>query len=95
MCIAHRKLAMKTIAASDARQSFASVIDAAAREPIVIRRQQRDVAVLLSMQEYERLTQLNKAEFQRFCDAVGQRAAAAGMNARELAKLLADGKRHA
>jgi len=86
---------MKTIAASDARQSFASVIDAAAREPIVIRRQQRDVAVVLSMQEYERLTQLNKAEFQRFCDAVGQRAAAAGMNARELAKLLADGKRHA
>lgn len=81
---------MKTIAASDARQSFASVIDAAAREPIVIRRQQRDVAVLLSMQEYERLTQLNKAEFQRFCDAVGQRAVAAGMNEQKLAKLLDD-----
>ena len=81
---------MKTIAASDARQSFASVIDAAAREPIVIRRQQRDVAVLLSMQEYERLTQLNKAEFQRFCDAVGQRAVAADMNEQKLAKLLDD-----
>jgi prevent-host-death family protein len=81
---------MKTIAASDARQSFASVIDAAAREPIVIRRQQRDVAVLLSMQEYERLTQLNRAEFQRFCDAVGQRAAAAGLTEQALAGLLGD-----
>jgi prevent-host-death family protein len=81
---------MKTIAASDARQSFASVIDAAAREPIVIRRQQRDVAVLLSMQEYERLTQLNRAEFQRFCDAVGQRAAAAGMTDRALNDLLGE-----
>ncbi len=81
---------MKTIAASEARQSFASVIDAAAREPVVIRRQQRDVAVVLSMQEYERLTQLNKAEFQRFCDAVGQRAAEAGMTEDQLATLLAD-----
>jgi prevent-host-death family protein len=81
---------MKTIAASDARQSFAAVIDAAAREPVVIRRQQRDVAVVLSMAEYERLTQLNKAEFQRFCDAVGQRAAGAGMTEERLANLLAD-----
>lgn len=81
---------MKTIAASQARQSFAELIDAAAREPVVIRRQQRDVAVVVSMQEYERLTQLNRAEFQRFCDAIGERAKAAGMNARELAKLLRD-----
>lgn len=81
---------MKTVAASEARQSFAKLIDAAAREPVVIRRQQRDVAVVVSMQEYERLTQLNRAEFQRFCDAVGQRAKAAGMNARVLAKLLRD-----
>ncbi len=81
---------MKTVAASEARQSFAELIDAAAREPVVIRRQQRDVAVVVSMQEYERLTQLNRAEFQRFCDAVVQRAKGAGMNARVLAKLLRD-----
>ncbi|HOW46036.1 MAG TPA: type II toxin-antitoxin system Phd/YefM family antitoxin [Rubrivivax sp.] len=81
---------MNAVAASEARQSFAELVDAAAREPVVIRRQQRDVAVVVSMQEYERLTQLNRAEFQRFCDAVGQRAKAAGMNARVLAKLLRD-----
>jgi prevent-host-death family protein len=81
---------MKTVAASQARQSLASVIDAAAREPIVIQRQQRDVAVVLSMQEYERLTQLNRAEFQRFCDAVGQRAVDAGMTEQKLARLLHD-----
>lgn len=81
---------MKAVAASEARQYFAELIDAAAREPVVIRRQQRDVAVVVSMQEYERLTQLNRAEFQRFCDAVGQRAKGAGMNARVLAKLLRD-----
>ena len=84
---------MKTIAASEARKSFASLIDDAAREPVVIRRQQRDVAVVLSMQEYERLVQLNKAEFQRFCDQVGARAAAAGMTEERLAELLADDDR--
>jgi prevent-host-death family protein len=79
---------MKTVAASDARKSFASVLDAAAHEPVVIRRHERDVAVVLSMQDYERLVQLNKTEFQRFCDRIGQRAAAAGMDAQRLAELL-------
>ena len=79
---------MKSMAASDARQSFASLIDAAAREPVVIRRQQRDVAVMLSMHEYRRLTQLNVAEFQRFCDQIGQRVADAGLTENELDRLL-------
>ena len=42
---------MKTIAASEARKSFASVIDDAAHEPVVIRRRQRNVAVVLSMHD--------------------------------------------
>ena len=84
---------MKTIAASEARKSFASVIDDAAHEPVVIRRRQRNVAVVLSMHEYERLTEVDKREFQRFCRLMGQRAAAAGMNAKRLAELLRDGKR--
>ena len=79
---------MKSMAASDARQSFASLIDAAAREPVVIRRQRRDVAVVLSMPEYRRLTHLNVAEFQRFCDQIGQRATDAGLTENELNQLL-------
>ena len=82
---------MKTMAASDARKSFARVLDDAAREPVVIRRRGRDVAVVLSMQDYERLVHLkNKAEFQRLCDRIGQRTAAAGMNDERLAELLHD-----
>ena len=79
---------MKSMAASDARQSFASLLDSAAREPVVIRRQQRDVAVVMSMHEYQRLARLNVAEFQRFCDQVGQRAADAGLTEAELDRLL-------
>nr|VFJ77591.1 MAG: prevent-host-death family protein [Candidatus Kentron sp. FW] len=40
---------MKTVSASEARQRFAALIDAAAREPVVIFRQKRDVAVVLSI----------------------------------------------
>lgn len=81
---------MRTITASDAKQGLAGVIDAASREPVVIRRHSRDVAVVMSMQEYERLCRLNVAEFQRFCNAVGARAAQAGLTEAKLAKLIDD-----
>lgn len=81
---------MRTVTASEAKQGFAQVIEAAAREPVVIQRQKRDVAVVLSMQEYDRLTRLNVAEFQRFCDQVGAHAEQAGLTEEKLAALLAD-----
>jgi prevent-host-death family protein len=81
---------MRTITASEAKHSFADLIDAASREPVVIQRQKRDVAVLLSVAEYERLTRRNVGEFQRFCDRVGARAAASGLDEAALSRLLAD-----
>lgn len=84
------EIAMRTVTATAAKQGLAQVIETAAREPAVIQRQKRDVAVVLSIQEYERLTRLNVAEFQRFCDRVGAAAEAAGMTEETLAQLLAD-----
>lgn len=81
---------MQTVSASEAKQSFASVLDACVLEPVLIRKQKRDVAVVMSMSEYERLTRLNVLEFQRFCDNVGAKAAAAGMTDDKLAGLLRD-----
>jgi prevent-host-death family protein len=81
---------MRYVSAAEAKQGFAKVLDAAQREPVVIRRQKRDVAVLLSVAEYEKLTRLNAEEFQRFCDMVGERAAERGMTEEKLAELLGD-----
>lgn len=81
---------MRTVTATEAKQGLAAVIEAAAREPVIIQRQKRDVAVVLSMQEYERLVRLNVAEFQRFCDAVGAGAEKAGLTEEKLSDLLAD-----
>ncbi len=81
---------MRTLSATEAKQGLAGLLDMAAREPVIIRRQKRDVAVVLSMQEYERLTRLNISEFQRFCDAVGDKAGQAGLTEDKLTELLAD-----
>jgi len=81
---------MRYVSATDAKQRLAALLDAAQREPVVIRRQKRDVAVLLSTQEYERLRALNRDDFQRFCDRVGEKAVARGMTEEKLAEILAD-----
>ncbi|MGH8009819.1 MAG: type II toxin-antitoxin system Phd/YefM family antitoxin [Candidatus Binatia bacterium] len=81
---------MKTVSATEAKQRFAAVLDAAQREPITIRRHNREVAVLLSTEEYQRLRALNVEEFERFCDIIAKRAAARGLTEDKLAEILAD-----
>ena len=81
---------MKSVSATEAKQRFAALIDAAQREPVVIRRQNRDVAVILSAEEYERVRRANIDEFQKFCDRVGAEAARRGMTEEILADILKD-----
>lgn len=78
------------VSATEAKQKLASILDAAQREPVVIRRQKRDIAVLLSTREYARLCALNRDEFQHFCDRVAGQAAARGITEETLAEILVD-----
>jgi len=81
---------MKSISATEAKQRFAALIDAAQREPVVIRRQNRDIAVIVSAEEYERVRRANIDEFQKFCDRVGAEATGRGMTEEILADILKD-----
>jgi prevent-host-death family protein len=81
---------MRTVSATDAKQNLAALLDTAQREPVLIRRQKRDVAVVLSPQEYDRLRALNVEEFARFCDEVAARAEARGLTEEKLAEILAE-----
>ena len=81
---------MRYVSATEAKQRLAALLDAAQREPVTIRRQKRDVAVLLSPQEYERLRALNTSEFERFCDRIAERAAARGLTEDKLTEMLGD-----
>jgi prevent-host-death family protein len=81
---------MRSVSATDAKQRLAALLDAAQREPIVIRRQNRDVAVIMSAEEYERIRRKNIDEFQKFCDRVGAEAVKRGMTEEILADILKD-----
>ena len=81
---------MRYVSASNAKQRLAAVLDAAQREPVTIKRQNREVAVVISPEDYRRLKNANIEEFQRFCDQVADMAQERGLTERKLTNLLAD-----
>ena len=52
---------MKTFAAREAKNEFGRLLDTARREPVTIEKKGRPVAVLLSIEDYERLAALEDA----------------------------------
>ena len=73
---------MKIVAATEAKNRFGAVLDDAQRGPVVIRKQDRDVAVVLSMAEYERIRGGNIRDFLELRNEVAAPAAARGQRRR-------------
>lgn len=81
---------MRTVSATEAKQGFAALLDTAQREPVVIRRHERDIAVLVSADEFERLRDLHVRDLEELCNRVSAQAKARGMNEKVLEDLLKD-----
>jgi len=81
---------MPTVSATYAKQNFAAILDSAQREPVKIRRHAREVAVLVSLEEYEGLRQNRWAEFNRLTEIAAGQAKAKGLTEETLAEILAD-----
>lgn len=63
---------MRSVSAAEARQDLDALLHSAQSEPVVIRQGNRDIAVVVSPPEYERLRAIDIAEFERFCDRIGR-----------------------
>lgn len=70
---------MQTVSSSEARNHLAAVLDKAQHEPITIQKQGRNAAVLLSYEEYERLTADPARRFQSICERIGRNARDRGL----------------
>ncbi len=79
---------MKSVPATEAKNRLGAILDEAQREPIVIRRQDRDIAVVLSMADYERLRTGNIQAFLDLRNEVAAQTAASGLTEERLAELL-------
>lgn len=81
---------MPTVSATHAKQNFAAMLDAAQHGPVLIQRNERDIAVLVSAQEYEKIRRLRAQELIRLSEETSRYAEAQGMTDELLEQLLAD-----
>lgn len=80
---------MQVISATETTQTLAAIIDKAQGEPVVVRQENRDIAVIMSMEDYQRLTQFNIQEFQQFRENMGCKAQERGLTEDKLQEILA------
>lgn len=81
---------MQTISSSEVRNNLAAMLERAQHEPVAIQKQGRNTAVLLSYEEFERLTNAHRLAFQAICDEVGAKAASRGLTEEKLMEILAE-----
>ncbi len=56
----------------------------------MIRKQNRDVAVIMSIEDYQRITRINIQEFQQFRNTISQKAQKRGLTDEKLQELLTE-----
>ena len=81
---------MQTVSATHANQNFAAMLDLSQREPVRIQRNERSVAVLLSVEEFDRLLRDRWAEFNRLSALAAEQAKVNGLTEEALAEILAE-----
>jgi len=90
---------MNHLSVSELKTHTAAVLDMAQREPVTIQKKGRSVAVILSLSEYEKVTQYlaeyKKRRFLDLCDEIRKEASDNGLTQEILDDILRDDKEDA
>jgi prevent-host-death family protein len=78
---------MKTVSETDAKSQFDAILDEAQHAPVVIRRKDQDIAVVVSMADYERLRAGHVRAFLKLRDEIATEATRSGLTEERLAEL--------
>jgi len=81
---------MRSMTATEAKQSFGLALETAQREPVMIQKRDRTVAVLISAAEYDKLRGIRVKAFSRLCDEIAAEARARGFRDEDLEALMSD-----
>ncbi len=81
---------MRTVSAIDAKNRFGQLLEAAQREPVTVTKQGRPAAVVLSVEDYERMRGAANARLLESVRRMQEEAAAAGLTEDVLDELLTD-----
>lgn len=79
---------LQSISAIHAEGQFSALLDAAQLEPVAIRNESRDIVVVMSKEEYERISDSNRAQFLATCDRISKAAQARGLTEQILVDIL-------
>jgi prevent-host-death family protein len=79
---------MRAVSATEAKRRLPALLDVAQREPVVIRRRNRNVAVIVSVEDYESIRRNHIADFEKTCDRIGAEAVRRDMTEEILADIL-------
>jgi prevent-host-death family protein len=82
---------MKTISAIEAKNRFGQLLDAAQREPVTVTKKGRPAAVMLSIEDYERMRGAARHRLLETIDLMHGEAADKGLTEATLDRLLDNG----
>jgi len=76
--------------ANEAKQSMGRVLESAQRGPVLIEKHKRPCAVVLSVEEYDKLRKVNLDEFKQVCQRASAKARESGLTSEKLATILSE-----
>ncbi len=70
---------MITMSSTEARQHFAELLELGSRQPVMIKRQNREVGVFIPMEDFQKLRQLQMKELNESVASLSEEAKANGL----------------